>query len=105
MTQPQRDKLDWIVIGACLLFVLLLPSCAGRERPEPVMIPVQTPCVTGELPAEPPLVTPQLTGNSGRDIGIIAGSAIELRVWGRVLYTLLSTCRGQGLQPIAEPPR
>lgn len=83
---------------------LMLAGCFGRGAPpEPVLVPVQRPCVTGELPAEPVLVTPQLTGNSGRDIGIIAGSAIELRVWGRVLFQLLSTCRGEGVAPAAAP--
>lgn len=86
------------------VLILTLPAAfCSRGNPEPIMVPVPTPCVTGELPAEPALVTPQLTGNSGRDIGIISGSAIELRVWGRVLFTLLSTCRAQGVQATPSP--
>lgn len=75
------------------LFLTLTAGMCSHTPPAPIMVPVPQPCVTGELPAEPALVTNQLTGNSGRDIGIIAASAIELRVWGRVLTQLLSVCR------------
>jgi hypothetical protein len=71
----------------------LLSACAGREHPEPILVPVPTPCVTGDLPDEPAMVSGELTGDSGRDIGIIAGSAIELRAWGRALYGIANSCR------------
>jgi hypothetical protein len=70
---------------------LLLAGCATAKPP--VLIPVPTPCVKGDLPDEPEMVRGRLTGDSGRDIGIIAGSAIELRAWGRALRGLLDACR------------
>lgn len=75
-----------------ILLCLILGACAGRT-PEPVLVPTPVPCVTGDLPDEPPHVQDQLTGDSGRDIGIIAGSAIELRAWGRALLGIAEACR------------
>lgn len=73
----------------------VLSGCGVRilPRPAPVLVPVTTPCVTGELPAEPAKVSGQLTGDSGLDLGIIAGSAIELRAWGVALRNILNACR------------
>jgi hypothetical protein len=74
--------------------VLLTASvCGTRERPEPVLIPTTVYCVTGDIPDEPPRVQDELTGDSGVDIGIIAGSAISLRAWGRALKGMLEACR------------
>lgn len=83
------------------LILALTASCAGIQRPEPLLVPVPTNCVTGQLPAEPERVQGQLTGDSGVDIAIIAGSAISLRAWGVALRGLLVAC--QGTQPPITP--
>lgn len=77
----------------CFGALLLLAACAHREPP--TLIPVPVSCVTGDLPAEPPKVSGELTGDAGRDAGIIAGSALQLRAWGRTLYQMLEACRSQ----------
>jgi hypothetical protein len=46
-----------------------------------------------QLPAEPPKVRGQLTGNADKDLTIVAGSAIRLRAWGEGLRTILEGCR------------
>lgn len=73
------------------LVALSLTACAGQprviERPTPIA------CVTGDVPDEPPLVGPSLSGDSGTDIGIIAASAIEVRAWGRALLGIVNACR------------
>jgi hypothetical protein len=46
-----------------------------------------------QLPAEPPKVRGQLTGNADKDLTIVAGSAIRLRSWGEGLQTILEGCR------------
>lgn len=74
--------------------VLLTASvCGTRERPQPIMVPVVSPCVTGDIPDEPPRIRGELTGDSGVDIGLIAGSAIALRAWGVALRGMLEACR------------
>jgi hypothetical protein len=45
------------------------------------------------LPAEPPKVKDQLTGDASNDVGTLAGSAIRLRAWGEGLQTILEGCR------------
>lgn len=83
---------------ALLPLVLLAAACAAapRQPPAPVLVPVPTPCVAGDLPDEPAKVSAQLSGDSGTDLGIIAGSAIELRAWGRALLGIVNACRGGG---------
>jgi hypothetical protein len=67
-------------------------SCfGGGNRPAPTPVPV--PCVTGDVPDEPPMIRDTLTGDSGRDIGLIAASALELRAWGRALLGIVEACR------------
>lgn len=79
----------------------LLGACATHPAPAPVLIPVATPCVRGsDIPAEPAHVQDQLTGDSGHDIGVIAGSAIELRAWGLSMRGMLVACADT--QPIAQ---
>lgn len=74
--------------------LLALTACPGRiPPPQPILVPTPTPCVTGVVPDEPPRVTPDLTGDSGVDIGIIAGSAIQLRAWGQALLGIVNSCR------------
>jgi hypothetical protein len=46
-----------------------------------------------QLPAEPPKVHDQLTGQADKDAGILAGSAIRLRAWGQALNHILEGCR------------
>ena len=46
-----------------------------------------------QIPAEPPKVKDQLTGDASKDVGILAGSAIRLRAWGEGLQTILEGCR------------
>lgn len=74
----------------CFGALLLLAACANK--PPVSIVPVATSCVTGDLPAEPPKVSGELTGDAGRDAGIIAGSALTLRAWGRTLYRMLEAC-------------
>lgn len=79
----------------------LTSACASHPAPPPVLIPVATPCVRGsDIPAEPAHVQDQLTGDSGHDIGVIAGSAIELRAWGLSMRGMLIACADT--QPIAQ---
>lgn len=74
--------------------VLLTASvCGTRESPQPILVPTPVHCVTGDIPDEPERVAGQLTGDSGVDIGIIAGSAIQLRAWGQALRGMLEGCR------------
>lgn len=88
-----------------LPLALLLAACttAPVSPPAPALVPVPTPCVTGDLPDEPAKVSDQLSGDSGLDIGIIAGSAIELRAWGRALLAIVSACRAQSRPAPAQP--
>lgn len=81
----------------------LLTGCFGRSTPpQPIMVPVPTPCVTGDIPDEPPRVNGELTGDSGVDIGIIAGSAIQLRAWGQALRGMVEACRAPAPAPPAQ---
>jgi hypothetical protein len=77
------------------LFAVLLTAsvCGTRQTPAPILVPTPVHCVTGDIPDEPPRVTGDLTGDSGVDIGIIAGSAISLRAWGQALRGMLEACR------------
>jgi hypothetical protein len=80
------------ILMALPLFAAL-GGCFGDKGPV-VSVPVARPCVEGEIPAEPSAVNGNLTGDSGRDIGIIAASEKEARAWGRSLHGMLEACRG-----------
>jgi hypothetical protein len=56
---------------------------------------VSTYCITKDqtIPAEPPKVKPQLTGEADKDLRIVSGSAVRLRAWGEGLQTTLEGCR------------
>lgn len=84
---------------------LALSACLGRGAPPPRLIPVPTHCIDGDLPAEPRHVESELTGDSGVDIGIIAGSAIELRAWGQALWGMANSCRATpaSTAPLSAP--
>jgi hypothetical protein len=60
---------------------------------------VRVPCLTPEQlaerqKAEPEKVAPKLTGRADEDVRTIAGSAIELRAWGRGNLDIMSGCTG-----------
>lgn len=79
--------------GVCAS-VFMLAGCFGAgEHLAPPPIPVATNCVTGQIPQEPRHVQNELTGDSGLDLGIVGGSAIELRAWGQALYGMLVACQ------------
>lgn len=110
-TRKGRDRRvagTMIVMAIAALLALLLAGCSALRAPAPVMIPVPTPCVTGDLPDEPRRIQGELTGNSGLDIGIIAGSAIELRAWGQAMLGMLRACQAPPgsvatIRPVPEP--
>lgn len=76
-----------------LLFVLVALALSGCAHDRYVTIP----CVANDqvLPAEPERVGPKLTGQAQEDFRIVAGSAVELRAWGRGLQGILEGCRGE----------
>jgi hypothetical protein len=82
---PKRGALFSATIALCLT------GCATTQpvRYTPVY------CLSNEtqLPAEPPKVHDQLTGEADKDAGILAGSAIRLRAWGQALNHILEGCR------------
>jgi hypothetical protein len=81
--------------GALAGLILALTACSGRTpAPQPILVPTPVHCVTGDIPDEPPRISESLTGDSGVDIGLIAGSAIELRAWGQALRGMVEACRG-----------
>ena len=60
---------------------------------------VRVPCLTPEQlaerqKAEPPMVRPLLNGDAEHDIKPIAGSAVDLRAWGRGNLQILEGCAG-----------
>jgi hypothetical protein len=82
----------------CVICLVILPffvvGCASTG-PKIVRVPVPTSCAPETLPAEPPKVAGNLTGNAERDIGIIAASALRLRAWGKELEAILKGCKAQ----------
>jgi hypothetical protein len=75
-------------VAASLLLALALTGCATTRY-------APTYCLSHNqaLPAEPPKVHNQLTGQADRDLEIVSGSAIRLRSWGEGLETILEGCR------------
>ena len=79
---------------ALILGCLALAGCQTVREPavrvETVEVPTPVPCVDREdIPAEPPMVGDELTGNAVADLGVVAANAIELRIWGRTLLALI----------------
>lgn len=76
---------------ACLLWLTAAPALAGCTTTRYIA----TPCIAHDqqLPAEPPKVGDQLTGQAQRDFQIVAGSAARLRAWGSSLNDILESCR------------
>ncbi len=78
---------------AFLLAPLALAACSTTE-PGVVLKPIPVACVKAEqIPAEPAQVASKLTGNAAVDIGILAQSALELRIALREARALLIGCR------------
>jgi hypothetical protein len=79
------------ILAATAGATIALSGCATTQpvRYTPVY------CLSPEtqLPAEPPKVHDQLTGEADKDAGILAGSAIRLRAWGEALNHILEGCR------------
>lgn len=75
---------------------LSLSACNTTQpgvRIEQVEVAVPQPCLpASKIPAEPPTVADQLTGNAAADLPIIAASALGLRAWGRVMHGALTAC-------------
>ena len=73
--------------------LLTLTACATDQQGvaiHEVPTPVPVPCVdASQVPAEPPQVRSQLTGDAVHDLGIVAPSALQLRAWGRSLRALI----------------
>lgn len=76
-------------VGVALVALAALTGCAPHVRFAP------TYCLTHDqaLPAEPPKIHNQLTGQADRDLELVAGSAIRLRAYGEGLRTILEGCR------------
>lgn len=76
-------------IFSLALMALALVGCAPPVRY------ISTPCLTKDqaIPAEPPKVHDQLTGEADKDLRIVAGSNIRLRAWGEGLNHILEGCR------------
>jgi hypothetical protein len=75
-----------------LIAILALLALSGCQTTRYVV----SPCVSKDqqLPAEPPKVGSELTGNADRDFQIVAGSNARLRAYGQGLRTILEGCRG-----------
>jgi hypothetical protein len=85
-----------------LLPAAVLAGCAPKPPVEVRHVPVPTPvtCVDARaIPTEPPRVAGRLTGNARRDLEIVAGSALDLRAWGREMRGLLQQCVGKAPSP------
>jgi hypothetical protein len=85
-----------------LLIAISATALAGCQTTQPavqvreVRVPVPQPCLPADqIPAEPPTVADQLTGNAAADLPIVASSALLLRAWGREMYGALAACAGE----------
>ena len=81
------------MIRRASLLALALASAGCAQGPREVRMPIPVACAPASLPAEPETISPRLTGNAERDIGIVAASALRLRQWGRELRAMLEACR------------
>ena len=74
-----------------------LSACATTQpvgiEVRTVEVPVPVACVDpATIPAEPPKIGNQLTGDARVDLLIVAESALGLRKWGQELNALLAGC-------------
>lgn len=78
---------------AFLPLILAMSACKTTAPPievRTVEVPTPVACVElAQIPAEPPLIGDQLTGDAQHDLGVVAPSALELRKWGRSLIALI----------------
>ena len=83
-------------IAALCISIATLSACTHTEpgiEIRTVEVPVAVACLPAdEIPQEPPLISDRLTGDPARDIGVIAASALKLRVWGRQMEAALRVC-------------
>ena len=83
-----------------LICIAMLGGCATTQtepaievRVQEVKVPVPVACVDKKsIPGEPGKVGRKLNGNAAHDADILAGSAIDLRQWGRELMALIRPC-------------
>lgn len=80
-----------------VIALAMLLGCTGCNKPgirvETVPVPVAARCVDpANIPAEPPHVNDQLTGDADRDVNIIGSSALLLRAWGKQLQAIVAEC-------------
>lgn len=94
-------------IRKCGIFAitLALTACATGQQQgiRTTLVPSPTPvaCVDpAQVPAEPPSVASQLTGDAVHDLGIVAASALDLRAYGRTLRALIVP----GCETVASKP-
>ena len=82
-----------IIVGLASAGLTACASPQPRYEFRDVYIPVPVHCVKAEqIPAEPPMIAGQLTGNAAQDIGPVAASAMELRKALRLARALLAGC-------------
>ncbi len=77
-------------VGFFVVLAILLSGCQTTRY-------VTVPCVAKDqqLPAEPPKVASELTGQADADLRVVAGSALRLRAWGTGLRDVLEGCRAK----------
>ena len=73
-----------------MLSLVLLAALSGCAHTKYVTVP----CLSEgqRIPEEPERVGSKLTGQAQEDFKIVAGSAVELRAWGRGLRGILEGC-------------
>lgn len=88
----------WLTIA----LAVALAGCGG-DGPQPlppvevrtitVNTPVSTPCIhRGDVPAMPPKIGNQLTGDAGHDLDVVSASALRLRSALGTALALLGGC-------------
>ncbi len=78
---------------------LALAGCAKTTPPavelrvQKVEVPVPQPCLAADrIPAEPPRIANELTGDARHDLDLVAASALRLRAWGETMTAVLRAC-------------
>lgn len=83
------------------LVLVSVAGCGNPSAPPPavevrtvtVKVPVPTACVDkASIPAEPPKVGSQLTGDARHDLDVVSASALRLRQALKEAFALLSGC-------------
>jgi hypothetical protein len=90
-----------IIRSAIVILALALAGCGVQSTPAPpvevrtvtVDRPIPVPCIAAfDVPAMPPRVGDQLTGDAGHDLDVVAASAIRLRAALDKALAVLSGC-------------